>query len=248
MCTYCKRSGHTEERCWNKHGRPSGENVFRQKRCYICNSTEHLIGSCPDKKYYGSAVTVMCTYCKRSGHIEERCWDKHGRPSGENDRPSRENVFRQKRCYICNSTEHLIRSCPDKKDYGSAAMELSDERRCACIKSHIASACISKILREGEVKVDEARIIDKKGQKYIVHNEVCQRPVTMCTCIKLPTSLGSVNGTSVKTLRDSSCSGIVVKANLVKPAQYTGRFKECLGSVNGTMSSVKRDEINKRGG
>jgi hypothetical protein len=147
----------------------------------------------------------MCTYCKRSGHTEERCWDKHGSPSGENG-------IRQKRCYICNSTEHLIGSCPDKKAYGSVAVEVPYEQKCSCIKPHLASACISEILREGQMEVNDDGVIEKEGKKYIVHKEVCQRPVTMCTCIKLPTSLGSVNGKTVRTLRDSGCSGIVVKS------------------------------------
>ena len=42
---------------------------------------------------------------------------------------------------------------------------------------------------------------------------------------RLPTAVGTVNGKEVRVLRDTGCTGVIVKRNLVSENQFIG--KEC---------------------
>ena len=48
----------------------------------------------------------------------------------------------------------------------------------------------------------------------------------------MPVLNGLVNGQSVNVLRDTGCSGIVVKQELVEPNQFTDRIQTCM-LING---------------
>ena len=49
-CTFCKKTGHTEEKCYSKHGRPhQGNNKNNQNKpakCTYCNKTGHKVDKC----------------------------------------------------------------------------------------------------------------------------------------------------------------------------------------------------------
>ncbi|CAL1403621.1 unnamed protein product [Linum trigynum] len=59
-CTFCKREGHTEDICFQKHGWPPG--MSRPS-------------SSP------TAPPTICNYCKRRGHTEDKCFQKNGYPA-----------------------------------------------------------------------------------------------------------------------------------------------------------------------
>ena len=52
-----------------------------------------------------------------------------------------------------------------------------------------------------------------------------------------PTAPGLVNGHNVRVLRDSGCSGTVVKTKFVEAHQYTGQYRLCL-LIDGTVRKV----------
>ena len=53
----------------------------------------------------------------------------------------------------------------------------------------------------------------------------------------MPVLIGLVNGQSVNVLRDTGCSGIVVKQELVEPNQFTDRIQACM-LINGEIIKV----------
>ena len=53
----------------------------------------------------------------------------------------------------------------------------------------------------------------------------------------MPVTIGNLNGEHVKVLRDSGCSGVVVRHNLVKDSQFTGKERSCI-LVDGTVRKV----------
>jgi len=56
-CGFCGRKGHTENKCWKKHGKPEKEKYI--PRCWIYGSTEHVKKECPkNKKNRGNADAV----------------------------------------------------------------------------------------------------------------------------------------------------------------------------------------------
>ena len=181
----------------------------------------------------------VCKICKRTGHVEEKCWYKdQNRRTNEVVRNEKSRYTGSQRCYICNEFNHIALNCPNKnKAVASASVEVNkpDEKRtCSCVKSHAGSACITEVIREiGEMGV-LPDTLEKEGQQYIVHGQDCNKPISLCTCLHLPTGEGTVNGGRVKVLRDTGCSTVVVKSTLVKPEQYTGKYKDCM-LIDGTV-------------
>ena len=56
---------------------------------------------------------IICGHCKKPGHGIANCWLLHGRPSNFNGRGAG-GARQPRRCWICNSTEHLANNCPKK--------------------------------------------------------------------------------------------------------------------------------------
>ena len=50
-----------------------------------------------------------CKFCGKKGHLESKCWKKHGKPDNEK--------FLRK-CWVCGSTEHVKKDCPKHKKKG----------------------------------------------------------------------------------------------------------------------------------
>ena len=56
---------------------------------------------------------IICGHCKKPGHGIANCWLLHGRPSNFNGRGAG-GVRQPRRCWQCNSTDHLAKDCPKK--------------------------------------------------------------------------------------------------------------------------------------
>ena len=77
---------------------------YVDKYCGICGKSGHTIDVCGlvgkinevmiggNKPVFRRASFEIptCTYCKRIGHMEETCWDKHGRPGQDSVRSANE--------------------------------------------------------------------------------------------------------------------------------------------------------------
>ena len=61
VCSFCKKVGHTEEKCFKK-----------LKLCYQCGSSKHFILNC--NKYKVGSKKEMCQFCDRIGHTAKTCW------------------------------------------------------------------------------------------------------------------------------------------------------------------------------
>ncbi len=212
------------------HGGTIFDKTKDRRRDQNRESVSHKTGSVSVKVSTG--VKSTCTICKKSGHAESDCWfkDKNGK-SGENKSDS------EKRCFKCNAVDHIATNCPNKKrEVASAGIEECDSTHgvCNCVNEHVASACVSEVLREVKLGDVTSEVIEAKGKEYKVHSYQCQKPIKICACLNLPISEGSVNGEKVKVMRDTGCSSVVVKSELVKPEQFTGKYKDCMlidGSV-----------------
>lgn len=50
-CNHCKKPGHTESRCWAKHGKPLDFERAAQMECNYCKNRGHTIDVCRKKKF-----------------------------------------------------------------------------------------------------------------------------------------------------------------------------------------------------
>ena len=184
------------------------------------------------KKPFKKKDDRKCAYCKRDGHLEEKCWEKHGKPDNVNL-----STDTNKRCFSCNQVGHISKNCPSsKQDHASACVEHNDDKgtACSCIQSHKASACISDVIGDFVEENATPQVIEQEGVKYVIHSDRCQKPIHVCGCVKLEMSKGKVNGKEVEVMMDSGCTSAVVKVDFVKPYQYANTWRICK-LIDGTM-------------
>lgn len=100
---------------------------------------------------------------------------------------------------------------------------------------HMGSACIltNKLLKccvtDGQVKLACGHILPVLGG-------VCK------VCENMPVQMGYVGGNLIKVLRDTGCSGVVVKRDLVTDDQLTGEVQRCV-LIDGTVRNVEEASI-----
>ena len=66
---------------------------------------------------------------------------------------------------------------------------------------------------------------------------LCKQPILVCCCREVCSAPGFVNQKAATVMRDTGCSGVVVKAGYVVSSKYTGHFKNYL-LVDGTTRKV----------
>ena len=85
------------------------------------------------------------------------------------------------------------------------------------------------------------------GEKIPVVSAACQdtgegKRENLVLTERMPVKEGKVNGQSVSVLRDSGCSGIVIRRSLVRDEQLTGLQQLCV-LIDGTVRRVDEAEV-----
>ncbi|XP_062570645.1 uncharacterized protein LOC134232676 [Saccostrea cucullata] len=127
---------------------------------------------------------------------------------------------KERKCYICHKPGHLAKDC-----YSKQSVHRPKE------KPHVGSACklMECCVENGQVKLACGHILPVVGG-------ACQ------VCDAMPVLMGYVGESYVKVLRDSGCSGIVVKRDLVKDTELTGKVQKCV-LIDGTVRQVEEAVI-----
>ena len=199
-------------------------------------------GTQPSKKIASSHVA--CFRCGKEGHIQRDCRANQRLPTGQEWGSSKRTPQERARapsrtdrgCYLCGRQGHFARECR-KFDRPPQVMATAGEGKnltCACHAPH--PVCFVTSL--GEVSEEyEGEYVTEGGMEYPVCHLRCKKPIPSSRCYNLPTSTGLLNGHAIEAMRDSGCSGVVVRTEYVRPSQYTGRYRLCL-MVDGTARKV----------
>ena len=156
-----------------------------------------------------------CFNCQRTGHLAKDCKYEPSEPS-------------KMKCYNCGKLGHIARHCKSEKAGGMEMQEAEEVKGCtgcACCKqkNEMAGLCMTKpvtdCIVDGQLKL-------ANGHKMKIVSGSCsnfeQRTDNM------PVTEGYVGKTKVETLRDTGCSGVVVKTSLVEESQFTGETVCCI--------------------
>ena len=156
-------------------------------------------------------------------------------PNKNNYKPSSSQEAEGERvCYSCGKSGHIRRFCPQRKPDGAngrgrdnrldtvaSCQVVDDERRCS--RTHESESGGTLKLQCG-----------------------CELPYVGCLTMKsdvrtsrLPIEAGKANGVDVSVLRDTGCTTIVIRRDLVQDSQLTGEFRY-YRMLDGT---VKKAEI-----
>ena len=161
-----------------------------------------------DGKIKGS--NESCQQCKKQGHLIEDCFFK---------KSSAWNV--NLKCFGCGRAGHLRKDCKTKKP-GIAGAAVEEEPTLEkCSVAQILSQDVNEANRIVECIADNKLLLANGTSVNIVVN-VCQQKSTVNTMTVL---LGRVGNRQVTVLRDTGCSGAVVKAQFVEkdvPLERTG--------------------------
>ena len=218
---------------------------LEDRRCYNCQERGHIAKDCTHPQGFGQRrEDRTCYLCNEKGHIAKNC------PTVFNP------VERKKVGCVLHSEEHeqcstvtkkLDEKCPSQPActcvHGNERRDMTPHTSCSVHTGCSCCTCVCQkklpvcLVMEMQNVSEDARDVDRDGVKQPICHLLCNKPIPMCSCRNVPTVEGFVNQKKATTMRDTGCSGVVVKCGYVDPSQYTGHYKICL-LVDGTTRKV----------
>ena len=203
--SYCLASGQRDLKS-SGHTRVETPSVKRPKlSCNICGKA-HSTHECwynPDQKAASNVdVAVVKPQYKgdNSNRQSKSCENNDGKIKG---------VLKGVQS-IKNATEHQVNFCKIKN--AQSGKHVAKVKRVHFAEDITCSREYQTKLKSPHSSKEESPHQDKEG--------ACHFPRS-----RLPTAVGTVNGKEVRVLRDTGCTGVIVKRNLVSENQFIG--KEC---------------------
>lgn len=199
------------------------ETVGRKAISFLCSVKRkfkvHVKSSVDGKVSTPRTEPLQCHHCSGYGHKRPDCPKLNHNKSKGFSKPNNYgssargseyvNTSRTLRCFLCDTPGHKALDC--KKFNKSAALiqvgnksvDTNTNIACFCMGDHcMADDCESVITPVATGTIDK-------------------------TSDELPTAEGMVGDHKVLMLRDSGCTGVVVKHDLVSKDQFTGEITKC---------------------
>ena len=127
----------------------------------------------------------------------------------------------ERRCYKCNKIGHIASECRPKHKVGCVVSESADlDNQETCCEETFVKGCSAFISPLDSVVNSQA----SSSVPHVRLTSSCQSNV----CSVMPVSSGFVEGNPVSVLRDTGCSGIVVRRSKISDDNLTGKSQTCL--------------------
>ena len=148
------------------------------------------------------------------------------KPAISSSKPQNQQVAKSKRvCFLCNRPGHIARDCP--------------------VYSKVRKESTPRVYEKaGTVKEEKVAGFEEHGVIHFSNGD--QMPLVAGVCEAregLKVVEGHVGDQKVEVLRDTGCTGVVVKLKFVKPEELTGDQKRCV-LIDKTVRICKVAKIN----
>ena len=148
---------------------------------------------------------IQCFVCGRYGHKAIDCRDKTKR-----------------NCFRCGKAGHEARNCRSNPRAGNTTVKSNfvvqkTDRLDSATEAHGVSM--------GDLKesIDDGWLLLANGKKVLlISSAVSEKMSVNGQC--MPVSEGRIGTSEVRVLRDTGCSGVIVKQKFILDTQYTGRY------------------------
>ncbi len=215
-------------------------------KCYNCNKTGHMARECRSK------VQPQMQPQTQQQASQARTWQPRSNSQQYNNA---EPPWRNTRtCFVCHKTGHRASECRYRNTNTAASGYLQE------VQSYTNSEEVNKeqvgagLLTCNKVNGSEPSIATEKILKNISNNKLALAngenvDVVTNTEIRnqktknnMPVVDGKIGNQKVRTLRDSGCSGVVVKQKFVKEEELTGK-KGYMVLVDNTLREAPMAKI-----
>ena len=163
------------------------------------------------KNQQNDSTTVVCFKCNARGHKAVNC-------------PSL-----VKKCFVCGKQGHEARNCRSgkQKSGGQNRDGLPVQRGRVSVGCLVQLPEVKPTEEEVRACIKDDKLLLTSGKKIPIASNACLERLSGDR-LKMPVVKGRVGVKTVDVLRDTGCSGIVVKKNLVSEDQFTGDFNVML--------------------
>ena len=192
---------------------------------------------------YKRTNQVKCMICNRVGHEAKDCYHKPNlntetRPKqiiSRGDTASGSNV---RGCWSCGDMSHRQYECPRRARVSQLAMVIEDPLR-------VDGSSVNMNSDESRETVSRGNVLEHSSSIAAVDRSSAERPFT--AQLVAPTdcrddliwcegTIGGENNRIVSVIRDTGCSGLMVKRRLVRDNELTGKYFNCI-LADGTIRS-----------
>ena len=134
-----------------------------------------------------------------------------------------------KKCFVCGRQGHEARNCRSgkQKSGGQNRDGLPVQRGQMSFGCLVKPPEVKPTEEEVRACTKDDKLLLASGKKIPIVSNACLKPLSGDR-LKMPVVKGRVGEKTVDVLRDTGCSGIVVKKNLVSEDQFTGDFNVML--------------------
>ena len=227
----------------NRGSKPEvGGNKFTEmRRCLNCGMRGHIIRDCRKLRRDGTGAMEMDDYeeygMEEMGAVEMQDWkSRRGNTTPNRGQFSRGNGYEYRpRPGYNRGQENMYgrgmnyRSWSKPPQPSPVAAEVKPIGQKVLCKQHHKESCADCL----DLPAAVAHTCNALLAEFVELKCGCTIPVVADACKvarkgNMPVTTGKVNGKSVSVLRDTGCSTIVVKRDLVEDSQLTGKETSCV--------------------